>query len=252
MPLAIELAAARVKLLSPDAILERLEHQLGVLSAGSRDLPERQQTLRGAIAWSHELLVAGERRLLARLSVFVGGCELDGAEAVCGPAAELDGVDVLDGLMSLADQSLVRAEEVDGATRFRMLDTIREFAAERLTESGERDEIERRHTVAFLALAEAALARLSGDDQRAGSGASSAITTTSGPSSTGRRGGRRRPRSVSGSRCGATGRSAATSRRPAAGSRRSPTAWSHDDPRAPGAADGGARRRRPGGRPTST
>jgi hypothetical protein len=166
MPLAIELAAARIKLLPPDTILERLEHQLGVLSAGSRDLPERQQTLRGAIAWSHELLSPGERRLLARLSVFVGGCELDGAEAVCGPAAELDGVDVLDGLMSLADQSLVRAEEVDETTRFRMLDTIREFAAERLTESGERDAIEGRHTVAYLTLAEDASRRLSGDDQR--------------------------------------------------------------------------------------
>jgi predicted ATPase len=166
MPLAIELAAARVKLLSPDAILERLEHQLGVLAAGSRDLPERQQTLRGAIAWSHELLDEGQRRLLARLSVFVGGCELDSAEAVCGPASELDGLDVLDGLMALVDQSLVRAEEVDGETRFRMLDTIREFGAERLTESGERPEIERRHAEAFLALAGELTPKLSGDDQR--------------------------------------------------------------------------------------
>ena len=166
MPLAIELAAARIKLLGPEAILERLEHQLGVLAAGSRDLPERQQTLRGAIAWSHELLDAGQRRLLARLSVFVAGCELDSAEAVCGPASELDGLDVLDGLMALADQSLVRAEEVDGATRFRMLDTIREFASERLTESGERPEIEARHTAAFVSLAEALTPRLSGADQR--------------------------------------------------------------------------------------
>ncbi|HET7029991.1 MAG TPA: adenylate/guanylate cyclase domain-containing protein [Candidatus Limnocylindrales bacterium] len=166
MPLAIELAAARVKLLAPDAILERLEHQLGVLAAGARDLPERQQTLRGAIAWSHELLGEGERRLLARLSVFVGGCELDSAEAVCGPAAELEGLDVLDGLMALADQSLVRAETIDGETRFRMLDTIREFAGERLTASGERAEIERRHSATFLALAESVTARLAGDDQR--------------------------------------------------------------------------------------
>ena len=166
MPLAIELAAARVKLLAPEAILERLEHQLGVLSAGSRDLPERQQTLRGAIAWSYELLGVGERRLLARLSVFVGGCELDTADIVCGPASELDGLDVLDGLTALADQSLVRAEDVDGATRFRMLDTIREFAAERLTESGERAEIERRHAAAFLALARSVTPLLSGADQR--------------------------------------------------------------------------------------
>ena len=166
MPLAIELAAARVKLLSPDAILERLEHQLGVLSAGARDLPERQQTLRGAIAWSHDLLGPGERRLLARLSAFVGGAELDSAEAICGPETELDGVDVLDGLMALADQSLVRAETIDGETRFRMLDTIREFARERLAESGERPEIERRHSSTFLVLAESLSGKLSGDEQR--------------------------------------------------------------------------------------
>jgi predicted ATPase len=166
MPLAIELAAARVKLLSPDAILERLEHQLGVLSAGARDLPERQQTLRGAIAWSHDLLGEGERRLLARLSVFVGGCELDTAEAVCGPPSELDGVEVIDCLTFLADQSLIRAEEVDGGLRFRMLDTIREFAAEQLAARGEREEIERRHTATFVAFAEALTPRLAGDDQR--------------------------------------------------------------------------------------
>jgi predicted ATPase/class 3 adenylate cyclase len=166
MPLAIELAAARVKLLSPDAILERLEHQLGVLASGSRDLPERQQTLRGAIARSHELLDEGERRLLARLSVFVGGCELDSAEAVCGPAVELAGLEVLDGLMALADQSLVRAEEIDGETRFRMLDTIREFAAEQLLALGERTEIERRHTTTFVTLGETLTPRLSGDEQR--------------------------------------------------------------------------------------
>ncbi|HEX5824260.1 MAG TPA: adenylate/guanylate cyclase domain-containing protein [Candidatus Limnocylindrales bacterium] len=167
MPLAIELAAARIKLLPPDAILERLEHQLGVLASGSRDLPERQQTLRGAIAWSHDLLDEGQRRLFARLSVFVAGCELDSAEAVGGPAAELgSGLDVLDGLMALADQSLVRAEETDGETRFRMLDTIREFAAERLAESGEKEEIERRHSATFVALAESLTPRLSGEDQR--------------------------------------------------------------------------------------
>jgi predicted ATPase len=166
MPLAIELAAARVKLLSPEAILERLEHQLAILAAGARDLPERQQTLRGAIAWSHDLLGDGERRLLARLSVFVGGCELDSAEAVCGPPAELDGVEVIDCLMFLADQSLVRAEEVEGGPRFRMLDTIREFASEQLSARNERDEIERRHTATFVEFAESLTPRLSGDDQR--------------------------------------------------------------------------------------
>ena len=166
MPLAIELAAARVKLLAPDAILERLEHQLGVLSAGSRDLPQRQQTLRGAIAWSHDLLGPGERRLLARLSVFVSGCELDSAEVVCGPPDELDGVDVIDCLTFLVDQSLVRAEDVDGGLRFRMLDTIREFAAEQLAASGERDAILARHRAAIVDLVEALTTRLSGDDQR--------------------------------------------------------------------------------------
>ena len=165
MPLAIELAAARVKLLAPDAILQRLERQLGVLAAGSRDLPERQQTLRGAIAWSYDLLAEGERRLLARLSVFVGGCELETAEAVCGPADEIGG-EVLDGLMALSDQSLVKAEEFEGGTRFRQLDTIREFAAEQLAAGEEREEIERRHTAAFLALAEAAAPELAGHDQR--------------------------------------------------------------------------------------
>lgn len=165
MPLAIELAAARVKLLSPEAILGRLEHQLGVLAAGSRDLPERQQTLRGAIAWSHDLLGEGERRLLARLAVFVGGCDLATAEAVCGPPAEIGG-EVLDGLTSLADQSLARAEEVDGEPRFRLLDTIREFAAEQLDGGGERAEIERRHTAAFRELVAAAGPELAGAGQR--------------------------------------------------------------------------------------
>ena len=89
MPLAIELAAARIKLLTPDQILARLEHHLALLTAGSRDLPERQQTLRGAIAWSYDLLDDGAKRLVDRLSVFRGGFELEVAEAVCGPAAEV-------------------------------------------------------------------------------------------------------------------------------------------------------------------
>ncbi|HSL34367.1 MAG TPA: hypothetical protein VK871_12000, partial [Candidatus Limnocylindrales bacterium] len=165
MPLAIELAAARIKLLTPDAILSRLEHKLGMLAAGSRDLPERQQTLRGAIAWSHDLLDENERRLFSRLAVFVGGCDLETAEAVCGPASEVGG-DMLDGLMALVDQSLVKVEEMEGDTRFRMLDTIREFALERLTESGEQAEIERRHADVFLRLVEAEAPRLAGGDQR--------------------------------------------------------------------------------------
>ena len=166
MPLPIELAAARVKLLSPDAILGRLEHQLGVLAAGSRDLPERQQTLRGAIAWSYELLDGGTCRLLDRLSVFRGTFDLDAAEAVCGPATEL-GLEVFDGLESLADQSLVRSVEVNGEPRFTILETIREFAAEMLDARGERPEIERRHASWYLELARRAVPELSGTNQRA-------------------------------------------------------------------------------------
>ena len=164
MPLAIELAAARIKLLTPDAILARLENLLGMLAAGSRDLPERQQTLRGAIAWSYDLLAEAERRLFWRLAIFVGGCDLEAAEAVCGPPAEVGG-DVLDGLMALVDQSLVKTDEVDGTTRFRLLDTIREFAAERLAESGEQAEIERRHTDTFTRLVTTTAGELAGDRQ---------------------------------------------------------------------------------------
>ena len=165
MPLAIELAAARVKLLSPDAILGRLEHQLNVLAAGSRDLPERQQTLRGAIAWSYDILDEACRLLLDRLSVFAGDIEIEAAEAVCGPASEL-GQDVVDGLLSLANQSLIRTIEDPAEPRFEMLDTIREYATEMLGGRGQRTELERRHGAWFAAFAERGAAQLSGDDQR--------------------------------------------------------------------------------------
>jgi predicted ATPase/class 3 adenylate cyclase len=166
MPLAIELAAARVKLLSPDAILGRLEHQLNVLAAGSRDLPERQQTLRGAIAWSYDILDEACRLLLDRLSVFEGDIEIEAAEAVCGPASEL-GQDVVDGLLSLANQSLIRTIEDPADPRFEMLDTIREFASEMLDRRGQLAELERRHGAWFAQFAERCSAQLSGDDQRA-------------------------------------------------------------------------------------
>ena len=166
MPLAIELAAARIKLLSPDAILVRLDHQLDVLAAGARDLPERQQTLRGAIAWSYDLLDDGGKRLLDRLSVFAAGCDLASAEAICGPSSEIGG-DILDGLMALVDQSLVKVEETAGGeTRFRLLDTIREYAAERLEADGETDLIRARHRDWYVALVPQAAAELSGPDQR--------------------------------------------------------------------------------------
>ena len=164
LPLAIELAAARVKLLPPQALLTRLQHRLSLPGSGGRDLPVRQQTLRDAIAWSHDLLDQGARRLLARLSVFVGGCRLDEAEATCGPGEEL-GRDVLEGLDGLVDQSLLRQEAERGEPRFLMLETIREFALERLEASGEAEEIRRRHALAFLALAEQAEPHYTGKEQ---------------------------------------------------------------------------------------
>jgi predicted ATPase/class 3 adenylate cyclase len=160
LPLAIELAAARIRLLAPGAILDRLGNRLDLLSGGGRDRPERQQTLRATIGWSHDLLEPGCRRLLARLGVFAGGWELGQAEAVCGPVAEL-GVAVLDGLDALVDQSLVRRDEgQDGEPRFLMLETIREFALEKLAASGEGDELCRRHASIFLDLAESAAPEL--------------------------------------------------------------------------------------------
>ncbi len=166
MPLAIELAAARIKILSPDAILVRLDKQLDVLAAGARDLPARQQTLRGAIAWSYDLLDPGSQHLLDRLSVFASGCDLAAAEAICGPTDAVRG-DILDGLMALADQSLVKVEEMaDGEPHFRLLDTIRAFAAERLEADGDGDRIRARHRDWFITVAEEAAAQLSGADQR--------------------------------------------------------------------------------------
>lgn len=165
MPLAIELAAARVKLLGPDAILARLDHQLSVLATGARDLPARQQTLRGAIAWSYDILEEPQRRLLDRLSVFIGGFDFEAAEAIAGPAGEI-GVDVLDGLMALADQSLIRSLDAD-PPRFQILETIREFAAEMLDGREDASAIRARHTRWYLELAEAAAPRLAGAEQRA-------------------------------------------------------------------------------------
>ena len=166
MPLAIELAAARIKLLTPDQILARLEHHLDTLTAGSRDLPERQQTLRGAIAWSYDLLDDGARRLVDRLSVFRGGFELETAEFVCGPAADVGG-DVIDRIGELVDQSLVRAGDETDEQWFSMLETIREYAAERLDVRGETTATQRRLAEAMIRLAESASSRLSGADQRA-------------------------------------------------------------------------------------
>jgi predicted ATPase len=144
LPLAVELAAARTKVLAPAAILERLERSLPLLTGGPRDAPERQQTLRATIAWSHDLLSADEQRLFARLSVFAGGCTLEAAEQVC--AADL-GV-----LESLVDKSLVRRS----GDRFWMLETIREFALERLEETDAAEHLRHRHSVYFVELGELA------------------------------------------------------------------------------------------------
>jgi len=165
MPLAIELAAARIKLFSPEALRTRLEDQLGLLSAGARDLPERQQTLRGAIAWSYDLLDEGHRRLLDRLSVFEGGIDLAAAEAVCGPSSEL-GIDIVDGLVALADQSLIRSVETTGDPRFEVLDTIEAFAGEMLAKRGEAGEIIARHSRWFLDLGQRLAPELAGVEQR--------------------------------------------------------------------------------------
>jgi predicted ATPase/class 3 adenylate cyclase len=167
LPLAIELAAARIKLLTPGAMLERLGSRLKLLGGGSRDLPERQRTLRGTIEWSHALLEEGEQVLFARLAVFSGGRTLEAIETICDARGDLP-VDALEGVSSLLDRSLLRQEEgPEGEPRFVMLETIHEFARERLQESGEDEETRRLHAEYFLALAEEAEPELSGEDQLA-------------------------------------------------------------------------------------
>jgi predicted ATPase len=154
LPLAIELAAARIKLLSPLAMLARLEGRLNLLTGGARDLPSRQQTLRGTIDWSYGLLNAAEQTLFRRLSVFAGGCTLEAVEAVCDTKGDL-GLDVLDGMASMVDKSLAQqVEQADTETRFRMLSTLREYALERLAESDDESATRRAHAAYYLVLAE--------------------------------------------------------------------------------------------------
>ena len=154
LPLAIELAAARTRVLSPIAILDRLENRLQLLTGGALDLPERQQTLRNTIDWSHDLLTEAEQNLFRRFSVFIGGCTLDGAEAVCNTNLDL-GIDLLEGLSSLVDKNLVqRVEQPHDEPRFTMLQTIREYARERLAASGEEIATRRAHAAYCLVLAE--------------------------------------------------------------------------------------------------
>ncbi len=163
LPLAIELAAARIRLLPPPAMLARLANSLDFLTGGARDLPARQQTLRSAIAWSYDLLDETDQQLFRRLAVFVGGCTLEAAEAVT--TAEADRELCLDQLGSLLDKSLLRQVDDEGEARFVMLELLREFALEKLSESGEEDTLRRRHAAYYLALAEQAKESLEGAAQ---------------------------------------------------------------------------------------
>jgi predicted ATPase/DNA-binding winged helix-turn-helix (wHTH) protein len=173
LPLAIELAAARMKLFSLRALLGRLARRLAWLHAGARDAPLRHQTLRHAIAWSYDLLEVHEQARFRHLTVFVGGCTVEAAAMVCqavhdpaaGREAALQG-EAIEGIASLVDKSLLQPEEgLHGEPRFRMLETIREFGLECLAACGEAPAVQRAHARYYLVLAEAAEARLSGPDQ---------------------------------------------------------------------------------------
>ena len=163
IPLAIELAAARVRVLSPEQIARRLDDAFRLLTAGSRTSLPRHRTLRATMEWSYGLLAAREQVLLQRLSVFAGSFTLDAAEAVCA-GAPLETEDILDGVSALVDKSLVVMEAGDGVARYRLLETVRQYGVERLTEAGERDATEERHALFYLALIEAAAPHLYGGE----------------------------------------------------------------------------------------
>ena len=165
LPLAIELAAARIGVLAPASLLARLDSRLSVLTGGARDLPTRQRTLRAAVDWSYDLLAPAERDLFVRLAVFAGGATLEAVEAVCiaTEAAPLVGVDALEGLEALTRASLVQhIAGPDGEPRFVMLETLREYAAERLQTSDAARLVRRAHADYYLALAERAAPELRG------------------------------------------------------------------------------------------
>jgi predicted ATPase/class 3 adenylate cyclase len=154
LPLAIELAAARVRALPPPALLRRLDQRFKLLTGGARDVDERQRTLRATVEWSYELLLDSEKALFAELAAFIGGCRLEAAEAVCDPGGEL-GLELLGGLESLVEKSLLlQRADPDGEPRFWMLETIREFALEVLTGSGGLADARARHAAYFRSLAE--------------------------------------------------------------------------------------------------
>jgi non-specific serine/threonine protein kinase len=165
IPLAIELAAARVKGLSVEQIASRLGDRFRLLTQGSRTALPRHQTLRATMDWSHDLLTESERVLLRRVSVFAGGFTLDAAEGICGGGAVASS-EVLTLLLRLVDRSLVEARDWGGATRYRLLETVRQYGRERLTEAGEGDEIRRRHLTWYLGLAEQGAPKLKGPEQQ--------------------------------------------------------------------------------------
>jgi predicted ATPase len=184
LPLAVELAAARVRALPPSMLLDRLQTPntgtLDLLTRGAQDAPPRQQTLRDTIAWSYDLLDEQERALFRRLAVFSGGCTLEAAEAICNPSRESMTVDaasdqdehfseikVLAALFSLVDKSLVdQADGLDGTPRFRMLETIRAYASEQLIVSGEEAGVRRMHATYYLSLVKATGAFLFASEQK--------------------------------------------------------------------------------------
>jgi predicted ATPase/DNA-binding CsgD family transcriptional regulator len=167
LPLAIELAAARIKLLPPQALLARLRHRLQVLTSAAQDVPTRQQTLRNTLAWSYDLLDAEEQQLFRRLSVFVGGCTLEAVEGLSTALGEMP-ADVLDGVASLMDKSLLQqTEQKEEEPRLLMLETIREYGLEALAASGEMESTRRAHATYCLQLSEQAELELGGPQQAA-------------------------------------------------------------------------------------
>jgi predicted ATPase/class 3 adenylate cyclase len=164
LPLAIELAASRVRLLEPSEIVARLERHLPVLSTGATNVPARQRTLRGTIEWSYELLPPAEQSLFACLAIFAGGCTIEAAETICNPGRDL-GLDTFDGIASLVQQSLIQPRGSAGESRFGMLETMREYGRDRLEAASSLDEIGRRHLLYYRDLAEVAEPNFMGSDR---------------------------------------------------------------------------------------
>jgi predicted ATPase len=165
LPLAIELAAARLRELSPQALLRHLEQRLRLLTGGARDAPSRHRTLRATIDWSYALLDEAEQRLFSRLSVFAGGWDLEAAEGVCDLDEAL-GIEVLDGIAALLDKSLIRQEhDPRGEARYSMLESIHEYAREKLEGSGQAQAVRHRHAEYFIALAERGERTLTGEER---------------------------------------------------------------------------------------